>query len=291
MTAEHRIEAPPAIHINGVTKRYRRNSMPALFDVNLTIPKGSFVALVGPNGAGKSTLLRCLIGFEHVSAGCIRVMGRDPQRDRPAALSQIGYVAQTSGLYRDLTVDAHLDLAASLRRGFDRAGSAQRLVQLGIESAVATSELSGGQRAQVAIALALGTRAPILLLDEPLASLDPLARRDVLGLVSHAVRSEGVTVVLASHIVGELDGTCDRVVVLARATVILDEEVALARSRHAVLPASQAGAVDVIGTFGHQDGTQRTLVRARPGWPHATLEEVVLGYLAAARIVGSGASL
>lgn len=282
------VDPRPIIDVEGVTKRYRRSPGPVLSDVSLTIPEGSFVALVGPNGAGKSTLLRCLIGFEHVSAGSIRVMGIDPQRDRPAALARVGYVSQSAGLYRDLTVDGHLDLAASLRKGFDRTGSALRLENLGIDPAALTGLLSGGQRAQVAIALALGTRAPILLLDEPLASLDPLARRDVLDLVSTAVRAEGITVVLASHIVAELEGACDHVVVLAPARVMLDEGIALARSRHAVVPATEAGEADRIGTFGHQDGINRTLVRAPSDRPQATLEEIVLGYLAAARTVGRG---
>jgi ABC-2 type transport system ATP-binding protein len=251
--------------------------------VSLTIPEGAFVALVGPNGAGKSTLLRCLMGYERVSAGSINIMGVDPGRHRDAAIRKIGYVGQSASLYADLSVAAHLDLAAALRKSFDRAASLRRLTDLGIDPARRTHELSGGQRAQVAITLAIGTKAPILLLDEPLASIDPLARRDVIGLISEVVRSEGVTVVLASHIVGELEGACDRIVVLAPAKVVLNEEIAVARHRHRVVALGAANPIDMIGTFSHPDGNARALIHGGDGGTPATLDEIVLGYLAAAR--------
>ncbi len=271
------------IQINEVSKTFGKGRPPALADVSLDIPEGAFVALVGPNGAGKSTLLRCLLGYERVSAGSIRILGIDPQRHRDAAMRNVGYVGQAAALYPDLTVGAHLDLAAGLRKSFDRDSSRRRLVDLGIDASLRTRHLSGGQRAQVAITLALGTNAPILLLDEPLASIDPLARLDVIALISGAVRNEGVTVVLASHIVGELEGACDRIVVLAPARVVLSEEIARARSRHRVVVVANGAPLDAIGTFGHSDGRDRALIHASDGAAPATLDEVVLGYLAAAR--------
>lgn len=257
--------------------------MPALVDVSLSVPAGAFVALVGPNGAGKSTLLRCMLGYERVTTGSIRITGIDSQRHRDEAIRRIGYVGQAAALYPDLSVDAHLDLAAGLRRSFDRRKSSTRLSDLGIDVGLRTSELSGGQRAQVAIGLALGTSAPILLLDEPLASIDSLARRDVLDVIAGAVRDEGVTVVLASHIVGELEGVCDRIVVLASAKVLLDEEISVARSRHRVVASSDALPGDVVGSFSHPDGRGRALIRSTDGGGLASLDEIVLGYLSAAR--------
>jgi ABC-2 type transport system ATP-binding protein len=278
------VNSMSALEVEGVTKSYRRGAKSALSDVRLAVPRGAFVALVGPNGAGKSTLLRCCIGFEKVSAGAIRVLGVDPQRDRTSALGLVGYVAQSPGLYRDLTSADHLHFAAASRRDFDISGTTQRLTGLGISIDVPTRELSGGQQAQVAVSLALGTRAPLLLLDEPLASLDPLARHDVLRLIAAAVRDEEATVVLSSHVVGDLESVCDRVIILAPATVMLDASIAVVRQHHAVLRQDDVAGHDVVGSFTDSGGVRRALVRWRePAATLASLEEVVLGYLAAAR--------
>lgn len=276
--------ATAVIEARGLTKRYRRDRPPALDGIDLAIPPGSFVALVGPNGAGKSTLIRCCMGFERPTTGNVTVMGIDPQADRTAALLNVGYVGQAPGLYRDLSVADHLALAAALRRGFDAVGAGRRLGDLGIAGTARTGHLSGGQQAQVALALALGTRAPVLLLDEPLASLDPLARRDFLTVVADAVRSDGTTALLASHIVGDLAGVCDRLVVLAPARVMFDDTIETARRHHAVVPRADVGEADVVGTFGDQRGFLQSLVRSVEPVPVlASLDDIVLGYLAAAR--------
>jgi ABC-2 type transport system ATP-binding protein len=284
--------AAPVLEARRLTKRYRRDRPAALVDIDLGVPAGAFVALVGPNGAGKSTLIRCWMGFERPTRGHALVMGIDPQRERTAALSSIGYVGQAPGLYEGLTVADHLALALTLRRTFDRAGATRRLDDLGIPGSVRASQLSGGQQAQLALALALGTRGRVLLLDEPLARLDPLARRDFLAIVSDAVRREGTTALLASHIVGDLDGVCDRLVVLAPARVMLDTGIDWARRHHRVVPladASEMSAADVVGSFGDQRGARHALVRsAEPVDNPASLDDVVLGYLAAARPVGTG---
>lgn len=281
--------AAAVIEVTGLTKRYRRGRAPALDGIDLTIPAGSFVALVGPNGAGKTTLIRCCMGFERPSTGNVRVLGTDPQTDRTATLLKVGYVGQAPGLYRDLSVADHLAFAAVLRRGFDAAGARRRLDDLGIPGDTRAGHLSGGQQAQVALALALGTRAPVLLLDEPLASLDPLARRDFLTVVGNAVHDAGTTALLASHIVGDLAGVCDRLIVLAPGRVVLDDDIAHARRHHAVVARADAGDGDVIGSFGDQRGVMHALVRSdEPVSVPASLDDVVLGYLAAARTNPTG---
>jgi ABC-2 type transport system ATP-binding protein len=273
----------PALEASGLTKRYRRGRPLALDDVTLTVPPGSFVALVGPNGAGKSTLIRTFMGFERPTAGTARVTGVDVRRDPRGALSAIGYVGQTPGLYRELNARDHLALAAALRPSFDRDGAERRLEALGIGLAMPAAQLSGGQQVQLGLALALGTRAPVLLLDEPLASLDPLARREFLTTVADAV-TEGTTVLLASHIVGDLEGFCDRVVVLAPARVCLDADTAWAQAHHTLVPLAEADGREVIGSFADRRGTHTALVRSdEPVAKPASLDEIVLGYLASRR--------
>lgn len=266
------------LEARGLAKRYR-GGVWALAGIDLAIPPGGVTALVGPNAAGKSTLIKTWVGFEKATRGSAAVLGLDPWRQRSRALEHLGYVPQSPALYDGLSVEDHLDLAVQLRRGFDRVAARARLDQLGIPRAAGARSLSGGQQAQVALALALGTRAPILLLDEPLASLDPLARREFLHVVSDAVRSDGTTVLLSSHIVTDVEQACDRLVVLGVGRVLLHETVAVALARHHISPGMVAGAVS---TFAAADGTPNSLI-AGSGERAATLEEVVLGYLASAR--------
>ena len=198
---------------HGLGKRYRRRQW-ALRDVDVSVPAGSITALVGPNGAGKSTLIKAGIGFERPTAGRVFVDGVDPWKERGRAIRRVGYVPQSPSLYRELTVDDHVRLAATLRRGFDVDLARRRLDQLAIPLTSRADELSGGQQAQVGLALALGTRAPVLLLDEPLASLDPLARREFLHVLVDAVRADGATALLSSHVITDIEQACDRLLVL-----------------------------------------------------------------------------
>jgi len=279
-----------ALQAVDLTKRYRRDRRPALDGIDLSIRAGSVTALVGPNGAGKSTLMRCFMGFERPTRGFVAVTGVDPQRNRAGALARIGYVGQEGGLYRDLTADDHLDLAVALRRDFDKSGSRAALDLLGVPRRIRTGELSGGQRAQVALALALGTRAPILLLDEPIARLDPLARRDFLAVVGEAAREKGTTILLASHIIGDLDSVCDSLVVLAPARVMLHASIAEAARAHALVPATETVPPgELVATFSGPGGRLVSLVR-RPASGETSLDEIVLGYLAAARSTLAGAA-
>ncbi len=181
----------PPIVAQGLGHRYRRRSPGALRGVDLEIPAGSIVALVGPNGAGKSTFIRLCLGFEVPDEGTVRVFGWTPHRDRTRAVGAIGYVPQSISLWRGLTVDEHFSLARAARPSFDVAYARRLVGSVGIEPRAVVQELSGGQQAQVALALALASRAPLLLLDEPLAGLDPLARRDFLVMLREHTRREG----------------------------------------------------------------------------------------------------
>ena len=177
------------LETDDVGKRYGRRNW-VIRHLDVAVPDGSITALVGPNGSGKSTLLKAWIGFERPSEGRVLVDGIDPWRARAAGLMRIGYVPQAPSLYRELTVEDHVRLAGTLRPGFDADLARRRLDDLDIPWTSRADQLSGGQQAQVGLALALGTRAPVLLLDEPLASLDPLARREFLHVL---VRPSGPT--------------------------------------------------------------------------------------------------
>ena len=270
--------ADPILEARELAKRYRRNVW-ALQGIDLELPAGGITALVGPNAAGKSTLIKTWVGFEKPTRGSVRVAGIDPWKDRSGALAHLGYVPQSPALYDGLSVDDHLDLARQLRPGFDRDYARERLAQLDIPADRGGRDLSGGQQAQVALAIALGTRAPILLLDEPLASLDPLARREFLHVLTDAVRSDGATALLSSHIVTDVEQACDRLIVLGVGRVLLNDSVAGAMAAHAIAATELSGAV---ASFGAPDGSRIWLVRGDGDRP-ATLDEVVLGYLASGR--------
>ncbi len=286
----------PALAARQVAKRYR-GGVRALDGIDLDIPVGSITALVGPNGAGKSTLMKAWVGFEPPSHGSVAVLGIDPWRDRAAALDRLGYVSQRPALYRGLTVADHVALAVSLRRGFDATLSERRLAELDIPLGQDSRTLSGGQQAQVMLALALGTHAPVLVLDEPLASLDPLARREFLHVLVDGIRADGATAVLSSHVITDIEQACDRIVVLGGGRKILDESITEALVEHRVAdgdPAAPATATRVAAfpgplgesmTLWQLEGTQPDPAGFRP----ATLEELVLGRLASSRPVRSRA--
>ena len=287
----------PALEAIGLTKQYGRGIL-ALANVSIQVAPGSITALVGPNAAGKSTLIRTWVGFERPTSGLVRVSGIDPAADPADALRHIGYVPQQPALYRELTTADHLDLAAHLRPGFDRAVAERHLDYLAIPLRARATTLSGGQQAQVMLAVALGTRADVLLLDEPLASLDPLARSEFLTVLRTAVRESGSTALLSSHIVTDVEQVCDRLIVLGIGRVLLDEDLARAVAGHGVrrvdaFPTAggsdSARSLTVIGQFPTDAGELLTLVRMADGVAvhgdvrPATLDEVVKGYLSAGR--------
>lgn len=238
--------------------------------------------MIGPNGAGKSTLLRAWVGLESLNEGSLAVAGIDPRKARPAALAQVGYVPQAAAIYRELTVLDHIELAARQRPSFDRRLAIRHLAELAISVTDRGAVLSGGQQAQVVLALALGTRAPVLLLDEPLASLDPLARREFLHVLRREARSDGRTVLLSSHVVSDIEQVCDRLVVLGGGQVLFAAPVEEAIRDHSV---AEEGAVagSIVGSFVDVRGEKRTSLVRQGGGRRPTLEELVLGYLAAGR--------
>ncbi len=286
------------LETHDIGKRYGRRTW-ALRHLDVSVPDGSITALVGPNGSGKSTLLKAWVGFERPTEGSLTVGGIDPWHDRAAALAQIGYVPQAPSLYRELTVEEHVILARTLRPGFDAGIARRRLDDLDIPLQSRADELSGGQQAQVGLALALGTRAPVLLLDEPLASLDPLARREFLHVLVDAARADGSTVLLSSHVITDIEQACDRLLVLGGGRTLLDLSIAAAIAEHVIVETPDGGqSIDlgstatIVGSFPGPMGERLSLVRgaAVPGSRPATLEEVVLGHLAAGRTRSSRAT-
>lgn len=281
--------AAPVLVARNLSKRYGSSTW-ALDDVSIELARGSISALVGPNGAGKTTLLRIWVGFEQATSGRAAVLAADPWRERDRVTAHVGYIAQQPSLYGRLSAQEHLDLALHLRPGFDRAGAARRLERLRIDPTARADHLSGGQQAQLGLVIALGTRAEVLLLDEPLASLDPLARREFLSLLLETSRELDATTVLSSHVVSDIPAVCDRLIVLAGGRVLLHDTVQGALDTHRV-----AGRSDdlprpgVVGSFADVNGDGVVLLRSHepvashPGARAATLEEVVLGYLSAAR--------
>jgi ABC-2 type transport system ATP-binding protein len=223
------------------------------------------------------------VGFERPDEGRILVCGFDPQRQRRSAVESVGYVPQSSALYRGLTIRDHLVMAAAARPGFDTAYALSRVRDAGLTADRNLGELSGGEQAQVGLALALGTQAPLLLLDEPLASLDPLARRDFLVTLVDHVRRRGATVVLSSHIITDVEHGCDSLVVLGGGRVLLHTDIATARTEFMTVAPTDLEGRTPIGIFAGTSGEQLALVRSGTSGRTATLEEIVLGHLAGRR--------
>ena len=276
-----------AISTQGLGKRY--GSKWALRDCTIEVPEGSVTALVGPNGAGKTTLLQLAVGLTRPSAGDVTVLGLSP-RD-PALLARVGFVGQEHPLHRGFTVAETLKLGRKLNPGWDDALAHERVQRLDLPLDRTVGRLSGGQRAQVALTVALAKRPELLLLDEPVASLDPLARREFLNALMEAVSETGLTVILSSHIVAELERVCDHLVILAQARAELAGPIDEIVAGHRLLtgPRTDAGAVarmhDVIRER-HTERQTTLLVRADghvydADWElhEVDLEEIVLAYL------------
>jgi ABC-2 type transport system ATP-binding protein len=222
------------VEASGLGKRYGRTW--ALRECTLEVPAGRVTALVGPNGAGKTTLLNLAVGLTAPSAGEVTVLGGRRPGSR-AALDGIAFVAQDSPLYKGLTVADMIYVTRSLNRRFDRAFAEARLEELGIPARRKAGKLSGGQQAQLALTLALARRPRLLMLDEPVAALDPVARHDFMATVLAAASADGVSVLLSSHVLTELERVAGYLVLLSRGQVRLAGEVAglLAAHGHASL--------------------------------------------------------
>jgi ABC-2 type transport system ATP-binding protein len=280
-----------ALHASGLGKRYRQRW--ALSDCTLQIPEGRVAGLVGPNGAGKSTLLNLAVGLLAPDAGTVTVLDGQPGSG-PAQLAQVGFVAQDTPVYAGLSVADHLRLGAHLNPGWDAAYAAARVERLDLDPGQRAGKLSGGQRAQLALTLALAKRPRLLILDEPVASLDPLARREFLQDLMEAVAEWEVSVILSSHLVNDLERVCDYLVVLAASRVQIAGDVdALIASHHRLIgprrdPASLPSDQQVIQAS-HTDRQSTLIVQSRhpvldPAWTveQLNLEDLVLAYMSQA---------
>jgi ABC-2 type transport system ATP-binding protein len=212
----------PVLRSDGLTKRYGRR--PALSDATLSIPAGRIVGLVGPNGAGKSTLLNLIAGIIAPTSGTIEVLGSQPAASA-AQLAKVGFVAQDTPVYSALSVGDHLRLGARLNPRWDATLARQRIEQVGLDPAQKAGRLSGGQRAQLALTLTAAKRPQLLIFDEPVSALDPLARRAFLQSLMEFVAELEVSVILSSHLLGDLERVCDHLVVLADSRVQLAGDV------------------------------------------------------------------
>jgi ABC-2 type transport system ATP-binding protein len=241
------------IEASNLSKNY--GGTQALRDCTFTIPSGHVVALVGPNGAGKSTLLNLAVGLLVPSAGSLTVLGGHTPGSRTAR-NGIAYVAQDTPLYANLSATDMMHLTRNLNLRFDWAYAETRLDELGIPPTRKAGKLSGGQRAQLALTLALSRRPTLLILDEPVAMLDPIARHDFMATVLAAAVDDGVSVLLSSHVLAELERVADYLILMSQGRVQVDGEVDDLLASHRVL----TGRADEVLT----DNTYR-VVHARRG--------------------------
>ena len=278
----------PAIRTAGLGKRY--GSLWALQDCSVSVPPGRVSALVGPNGAGKTTLLKILAGLSAPSAGEAAVLGRAPGPNAEF-LDSVGYLAQDVPLYQRLSAGDHLELGAHLNRRWDAGAVRARLAALKIPLARPVVTLSGGQRAQVGLSLALAKRPQLLLLDEPVAALDPLARREFLASLTEAVADGDLSVILSSHLLHDLERVCDHLILLAasRTQLVGDIDAVLATHRMLVGPRRHLGDVEPgLEVIKSTQTARQTRLLARltgpvldPSWAvtEVGLEDIVVAYM------------
>jgi len=279
----------PAIRSDGLGKRY--GSTWALRDCSVEVPAGSVTALVGPNGAGKTTLLKLAVGLTRPSAGTVEVLGCVPRDDERELMPRLGFVAQDHPLHMGFTVAETLKVGRRLNPGWNDEIALERIARLRLPLDRKVGELSGGQQAQVALTLALAKQPEVLLLDEPVASLDPLARREFLNSVMEAVAERAMTVVLSSHIVTDLERVCDHVVILSDSRPLLIGAIDDVVASHRLLTGPRADAAEVIRVHDviratHTKRQTSLVVRANghvydAAWElhEIDLEEIVLAYL------------
>ena len=276
----------PVVRTEALGKRYGRRW--ALSDCTLEIPEGRVTGLVGPNGAGKTTLLSMAVGMAQPTTGSIEVCGGRPASDA-AQLAKVGFVAQDTPTYSRLTIAEHLELGRRLNPRWDGDLARHRLDRLGLDQTQRAGKLSGGQRAQLALTLGLAKRPELLILDEPVASLDPLARREFLQTLMEAMAEYDLSVVLSSHVVSDLERVCDYLVVLVDSKVRVEGDVEhllathhrLTGPRHDALPSH----LEVVSAS-HTDVQSTLVVRTEepvldPTWTIASLglEDLVLAYM------------
>jgi ABC-2 type transport system ATP-binding protein len=276
------------IETTGLGKRYRR--LWALADCTLSIPAGHVAGLVGPNGAGKTTLLSLAAGLMAPTTCTIQVLGGPPPAS-PAQLARVGFLAQDSPVYAGLSVADHLALGAHLNPRWDEKLARDRIGRLGLDPGKKARKLSGGQRAQLALTLAIAKRPELLILDEPAARLDPLARREFLQDLMEAIAEQDLSVVLSSHLIADLERVCDYLIVLVGSRVRVTGPVEELLGTHHLLtgprrdPATLPAGQQVISAS-HTDRQTTLLVRCSgrvldPAWSvsEVGLEDLVLAYM------------
>jgi ABC-2 type transport system ATP-binding protein len=291
------------VRAEGLGMRYRLRW--ALRECSFELPAGRVVGLVGPNGSGKTTLLNLAVGLLTPTAGRIEVLGADPAAKiaTPAQLGRVGYVAQDTPVYAGLSVADHLQLGARLNPGWDAALAQERIRRLGLDPRQKAGRLSGGERAQLALTLGVAKRPDLLLLDEPVASLDPLARREFLQDLMATVADQGLSVVLSSHLVSDVERVCDYLVILLERSVRVCADLDTLLGSHyritgprrdrASLPRNQH-----VVTAAHTDRQSTFVIRTDaaildPAWTvsRLSLEDLVLAYLTPTATAGSRPSL
>ncbi|MEW2356909.1 ABC transporter ATP-binding protein [Spirillospora sp. NPDC029432] len=276
------------LRTHGLGKKYGKRW--ALRDCTLDIPAGHVVGLVGPNGAGKTTLLTLAAGQMAPSAGGVTVLG-EALTGRPAQLARIGFVAQDTPTYAGLSIADHLKLGARLNPAWDAALARERIERLGLDPSRKAGRLSGGQRAQLALTLGIAKRPELLILDEPVASLDPLARREFMQSLMEAAAEQEFSVLLSSHLVSDLERTCDHLIVLVDAQVRVagDVEDLLAAHHRLTGPRRDPGRLPAdqhVVSASHTDRQSTFIVRTSapihdPSWSvsQVSLEDLVLAYM------------
>ena len=276
------------LRAQGLGKNYGRR--PALTDCTLDIPAGHVVGLVGPNGAGKSTLLNLAVGMLAPTTGTIEVLGGQPGAG-PEQLAKVGFVAQDTPTYGALSIDDHLRLGAHLNPGWDDTLARARIQTLGLDPKQKARKLSGGQRAQLALTLGVAKRPELLILDEPVASLDPLARREFLQDLMESVAEHQFSVVLSSHLVSDLERVCDHLIVLVASRVQLADDLDTILTTHHRLTGPRRDPRDLpadqhVIDASHTERQSTLIVRTDqpihdPAWSvgQLTLEDIVLAYM------------
>ena len=283
----------PALRAERLGKRY--GPVWGLRDCTFAVPAGSIVGLVGPNGAGKTTLLALTVGMLAPTEGSVAVLGEPSQAQTPGTLARVGYLAQDHPLYRGFTVADMFHFGRSLNPSWDQALAEARMETLAIPLRRKVKALSGGQQAQVALTVALAKSAPVLALDEPVASLDPLARIDFMRDVVAAAADDGLTVIIASHVIAELERLCDWLLVLNGGRLQLAGAVDDLLAGHALLTVpGETTAADLPGEIvGRTDSDRHSTVlvaadpllvavaAGRPGWAAEPVgfEQLILAYL------------
>lgn len=277
------------VETTALTKRY--GSVTALADCDLALPRGKVTGLVGPNGAGKTTLIHLAVGLLRPTVGAVSVFGHDSTREIQWILPRVGFVAQDRPLYRDLTVAETLELGRRLNVRWDAAYALARVQRFGLPTSRKIRTLSTGQRAQVALSVALGKRPELLLLDEPVANLDPLARLALLEELMGVVAEDGVTVVFSANALADVERVCEHIVILVAGRPRLAGDTDQLIESHVVAIGPRTQGVSALdGELIEARHAERQTVRLLRGrGPSrvddgtivrpATLEEIVLGYM------------